>query len=291
MRRLSTLVAAVLAAGATLITTDTMVEGIDFDLSYCDGFDLGWKVTAINVSDIAAMGGRPSRAVATLALPASTPVEVVEEVGRGLAAAAREWDLSVVGGDVSSAPSITIGMTVLGSATTPITRRGARPGDVIHLTGSVGGSWGGLRVLQRGLGDRAPGLVRRHLRPRARVEEGALLAVSGARAMIDVSDGLAIDLARLMRASGTGCRVDPASVPVDPDLPVLVGLDLARDDTLLRSAILGGEDFELLAAVPPDADAPGTVIGEVTEDRAMRFGDDDLEELGRDEGWDHLRGR
>jgi thiamine-monophosphate kinase len=283
--------AAVVAPGANLITTDTMVEGVDFDLGYCDGFDLGWKVTAINVSDIAAMGGTPSRAVATLALPPSTPVELVEETGRGLAAAAREWHLGVVGGDVSSAPQIAIGMTVLGSAAAPVPRTGARPGDLICVTGSVGGSWGGLQLLQRGLRDEAPRLVRRHLRPQARVDEGRRLAELGATAMIDVSDGLAIDLARLMAASGTGCRVDPALVPVDPELRVLVDLGLARGDELLRSAILGGEDFELLATVRGGADVPATVIGEVTEDRTMRFGDEDLEELGRTEGWDHLRGR
>ncbi|MFN2587184.1 MAG: thiamine-phosphate kinase [Actinomycetota bacterium] len=277
------------ARDRAVLTTDTMVEGADFDLSYCEGFDVGWKAVAVNVSDVAAMGGRPAHAVASLALPPSTEVSLVEGVARGLAAAAAEWELAVVGGDVSSAPVVVVGLTVLGDAAAPVRRSGARPGDLICLTGSIGGAWGGLELLRRGLGDRAPRLAERHLRPRARVTEGQSLAASGATAMIDVSDGLAIDLARVVNASGAGCRVDPASVPLDPDLHVLVDLGIVRAEDLLRGAILGGEDFELIATMR-DADESTSVIGEVTDDEALRFGDDDLEELGR-HGWDHLRGR
>ena len=278
----------------TLFTTDTLVEGQDFDRAYCDGFDLGWKAMAVNVSDIAAMGGRPTHAVATLALPPDTTVSFAGGIARGLAAAADRWDVAVVGGDVSAAPVVTFGVALLGTAGPggAVRRNGARPGDAICLTGPVGGSWGGLELLSRGLGGHGPALVERHLRPGARVEEGRLLAEAGATAMIDVSDGLAVDLARLMRASGTGCTVDPAAVPVDVDLHVLTELGLVREEDVQRGAILGGEDFELLATVPPEdlAALPGTVIGEVTEETEMRFGHDDLEELGR-QGWDHLRDR
>lgn len=286
--------AAVVAApeGRALLTTDTMVEGADFDLSYCDGFDVGWKVVAVNVSDVAAMGGAPDYGVATLGLPPSTPVEVVEGLARGLAAAAAEWGLSLVGGDVTSAPALVAGLTVLGHAPTPVTRAGARAGDVVCVTGAIGGSWGGLELLRRGLGEQSPALARRHLRPRARPDEGRELARFGASAMIDVSDGLAVDLVRLMKASGRGCRVDPGAVPLDPDLPVLAELGVARDEDLFNGAILGGEDFELLATAREEDLPPGvvTVIGEVTDDEVLRLGDDDLEELGR-QGWDHLRGR
>lgn len=279
--------------GATLFTTDTMVEGEDFDLAYCSGFDLGWKAVAVNVSDVAAMGGRPAHAVATLALPPSTPVALADGIGRGLAAAARRWDVAVVGGDVSAAPLVTLGVALLGEPAEwgPVRRDGARPGDALCVTGSVGGSWGGLELLRLGLGDRSPALVRRHLRPEARLDEGRALAGSGATAMIDLSDGFAVDLVRLMRASGTGCRVDPGAIPVDPALGVLVDLGIVREDQLLRGAILGGEDFELLAAVSHGAAAPGTVVGEVTPGPSLEIGGRDLEELGRSEGWDHLRGR
>ena len=284
-----------LRSNAAIVTTDTLVEGEDFDLAYCGGFDLGWKAVAVNVSDVAAMAGKPTHAVATLVLPPSTPVDLVEGIGRGLAAAARRWDTSVVGGDLSAGPVVALGLTVIGALATrrAVTRGGARPGDLVCVTGSIGGSWGGLELLRRGRGDAAPELVERHLRPVARVDEGRLLSDLGATAMIDVSDGLAVDLARLMHASGTGCRVDPAAVPVDPGLDVLVELGIARSEDLTRSAILGGEDFELLATLPAGIEAPGgvTVVGEVTEAGRLRFGDDDLEELGREHGWDHLRGR
>lgn len=275
---------AALVSGS-LVTTDTMVEGEDFDLCYCSGFDLGWKSLAVNVSDVAAMGGSPAYAVGTLALPPSTPVALVDGIGRGLAAAAERWECAVVGGDLSAAPVVTIGIALIGRpGARTVTRSGARPGDRICVTGTIGGSWGGLTLLRQGRGDESPALVERHLRPQARVEEGRALAESGATAMIDVSDGFAIDLTRLMHASATGCLVDPAAVPLDPAL---------GDGDFLRSAILGGEDFELLATLPPEASLPDgvTVVGEVTTGPALRLGDDDLEEMGRTEGWDHLRDR
>lgn len=280
-----------LAGARTVVTTDSLVEGHDFDLSYCEGFDVGWKALAVNVSDVAAMAGTPTHAVATIMLPPSTPVTLVDGIARGLAAAASRWEVAVVGGDVSAAPVMSLGITLLGVPATArvLTRSGARPGDLVCMTGSVGGAWGGLELLRSGRREASPVLVERQLRPQARVDEGRRLADAGATAMIDVSDGFAIDVARLMAASGTGCAIDPAAVPIDPGLPVL-GLD---DAALLRGAILGGEDFELVATLPSDAAAPPgvTVVGEVTKERSLRLGDLDLEELGREHGWDHLRGR
>lgn len=278
---------AAVVAGS-IVTTDFMVEGEDFHLGYCSGFDLGWKVLAVNVSDVAAMGGRPSYAVGMLALPDTTPAELVEEIGRGLAAAAREWGLAVVGGDLSAAPLLMIGVTLIGApGDRVVTRDGARPGDRVCVTGSIGGSRGGLTLLQAGRGNESPALVERHLRPRARLEEGLALARAGASAMIDLSDGFAIDLTRLMRASGAGCVIDPGKVPVDPALAAL------GDEDVLTGAILGGEDFELLATLPPGVEPPAhvTIVGEVTEERSLWLGDVDLEKLGRERGWDHLLGR
>lgn len=284
-----------LAGAAALVTTDTMVEGYDFDLSYARGFDLGWKAVAVNVSDVAAMGGTPTHAVATLMLPPSTEIDLVADIAEGLAAAGRRWRTALVGGDLSAAPLLSLGLTAIGEPGPDgiVTRSGARPGDSICVTGSLGGAWGGLAFLRAGRAGEAPDLVARHLRPEARVDEARALAALGATAMIDVSDGFAIDLGRLMAASGTGCDVDPAAVPLDPALPRLVDTGLEREGDLLRGAILGGEDFELLVTLPPDVEPPEgvTVVGAVTEGAALRFGDDDLEELGRNEGWDHLHGR
>ena len=291
--------AAFVRTGArTLVTTDLLVEDVDFNMSYCNGYDVGWKAMAVNVSDIAAMGGRPTRAVGALALPTATDAAVVGDIARGLAAAARTWEVDLIGGDVSSARELSIGITLLGEpwGDAPVTREGASPGDVLCITGSVGSSWGGLVLLRGGASPDDPAarsLIERHLHPQPRVQESRRLVAAGATAMIDVSDGLAIDLLRLMEASGTGCDVDPRAVPVDPNLAVLRSVDGMENLDVEEGAILGGEDFELLVTLPPAAlDAAGSdvaVIGEVTSG-GCRFGGRDLKEIGR-KGWDHLRGR
>lgn len=284
--------AAVLPAehGALLFAIDGLQEGVDFDLAYAGAADVGWRSVAVNLSDVAAMGGEPLHLVTALNLPRTTPVAWVDEFLEGSIAAAREWNATLVGGDLGRAPEIGVTVAILGRAEPPVLRSGARPGDLLCVTGTLGGSAAGLQLL-RGSGGPAPDhpLARRHLRPRARVAEGATLARAGATAMIDVSDGLGLDLLRLMRASGTGCRVDPAAIPVDPAIR-------ERRDAL-DLALHGGEDYELLAAIPgagfeaarAAVDGALTVIGRVTEG-GRAIGDETLdEEEGL--GWDHLRNR
>ena len=258
--------------GRLLLTTDLLVEGIDFDLSYCGGDDLGWKALAVNVSDLAAMGGRPVHALATLALPSDTPVSYVDRVLDGLMDAASSWNVELVGGDICYADRISVGIALTGSAERVVERSTAAPGDSICVTGTLGASRAGLRALRAGLvGPAAERVKRRHLRPHARLAEGGALAELGVTAMIDVSDGLVVDLANLMRASGTGCDVE--DLPVDPDVA-----ELFPDDAP-DIAALGGEDFELLFTCR-DFDVlrgalrarPGLVdvarLGIVTEDEA-----------------------
>ncbi|MGH2729006.1 MAG: thiamine-phosphate kinase [Actinomycetota bacterium] len=285
-----------------LFTTDVMVESVDFDRAYCSGADVGWKAIAINASDIAAMGGEPSHAVVGLSLPSDTRVDFVDDMVVGMAAAARRWSLTVAGGDISSAREIAVAVAMIGAPVTerPVYRSGAHPGDAICVTGSLGGAAGGLAVLRKGLDVTEPGLeelARRHLRPVARVAEAARLAGVPVSAMIDVSDGLAIDLWHLMDASQTGCEVDPSSIPVDPALAAAAGT-LGLDP--LRTAMLGGEDFELLftledgqvgavRALLADVGTDVTVIGAVTSAERL-IGDVELEEL-KEAGWDHLRTR
>jgi thiamine-monophosphate kinase len=179
-------------------------------------------------------------------------------------------------------------------------RSGARPGDRICVTGSLGGAAGGLAALRRGLDVKEPRveeLARRHLRPIARVAEAARLARLPVSAMIDVSDGLAVDLWHVMDASNTGCEVDPSSIPVDP---ALVAAAPELDLEPLRTAMLGGEDFELLFTLEParvddaramlgDMGTDVTEIGSVTSTERV-VGDVTLEEL-KEAGWDHLRTR
>lgn len=273
--------------GPMLFTTDSLQEKVDFDLELARPEDVGWRSVAVTISDIAAMGGEPHHLVSTLGLPPDTEVGWVDGFLEGTLAAAREFDAVLVGGDLGRAPAVVVCVAATGSAERPVLRSGARPGDLLCVTGELGGSAGGLRLLQ---GDAFPGrtdpLVERHLRPRARVTEGVALARAGATAMIDISDGLALDLWRLMRASGTGCQVEPADLPVDP------GLRDVPDATEL--ALTGGEDYELLAAIPERRleaaraaiDGELTVIGTVTSGERL-LGDKALDqEEGL--GWDHL---
>ncbi len=287
-----------------LLATDMIVEGVDFDLSYASGTDVGWKAMAINVSDLAAMGGFPRHAVASVALPPDTEVDTFDAILDGLLAAATEYRISLVGGDISSATELSVSVTVTGFCDSePVLRSGARPGNAICVTGTLGASAGGLFAAQRGLRGKDPSIdemIRRHLRPTAHVREGLRLASLGLTAMIDVSDGLAIDLKRLLDASGVGCTVAPATVPFDGGLGQMQLL-VASAPEPLELALYGGEDFELLFTLDreryPDAkmmlgelDTQVTCIGEVT-DGQMMLGDMTLEGDGKELGWDHLRDR
>jgi thiamine-monophosphate kinase len=279
------------AGSRLLLTTDIVVQGVDFDPAYSTGADVGWKVVAINASDVAAMGGRPLHALATLGLPPDTSRRFVDQLMDGMLDAAERWSIRLVGGDISAAGEVSVGIAMTGVPIgSPVLRSGARPGDAICVTGSLGGAAGGLIALRGGVD--APGLARRHLRPEARVDEGEKVARAGASAMIDLSDGLAVDLARLMEASGTGCEVDTASIPVDGGLAALG--DAAEP---LELSILGGEDFELLFTISEEALAgltasttePSTAItriGTVAAGEA-RLGNDALSRW-RERGWDHL---
>ncbi len=274
-------------SGRLLFTTDTMVEGADFDLSYCSGEALGWKVLTINVSDVAAMGGRPSKALTTMCLPPETGIRFVESFVEGLVQASSAYDVDLVGGDISSATQLTIGVALLGSCERPPwLRSGARVGEALCVTGALGGSRAGFDALQADSSASGPA-VERHLRPQARLAEAAALHQANVSAAIDISDGLVIDLHRMMRASGTGCEVDQGSIPIDE-----------AASGRLDAALYGGEDFELLLALPEDeveaairaVDACGTTltrIGEVTGG-AARIGPTNLKEM-EERSWDHLR--
>ena len=286
--------------GELFFAIDTLVEGIDFDLAYCSGADVGWKALAANVSDIAAMGGRASSAVVSLLLPSNAPAALVDDLIEGLAAAGQIWDVNVVGGDISGAPQVSLSVAIVGSPPGPVAlRSGAKAGDAICVTGSLGGAAGGLALLRSGWPAVPPQaalerLRARQLRPRARAAEGVALAAF-ATAMIDVSDGLAVDLDNLMSASGTGCEVDPKSLPVDPDL--IAAQDVLADGPL-HLAITGGEDFELLFTIPEKgldgaraalgpAGPAVTRIGTVTEG-TKKLGDLPVGEW-KERGWEHLR--
>jgi thiamine-monophosphate kinase len=280
-----------------LFTVDTLVEAVDFDRSYATGTDVGYKALAVNVSDIAAMGGRASKGVVTLTIPSDTEVGFVDDVMTGLLEGAALWGVDLVGGDLGGGGEISISVALLGtSQAEPVLRSGARPGDAVCVTGVLGGAAGGLAVLKEGRprseADRA--LVERQLRPKPRLEEGSIAAGVGCSAMIDISDGFAVDLWRLLVAGKVGCEVDDDLVPLDPAL-----MESGRVADPRETAIIGGEDFELLITMDDDlvdearrrVEAAGntlTRVGFITESGAS-IGGRDIDEW-RSKAWEHLSG-
>lgn len=291
-----------------------MTEHVDFELDWARGTDIGFKLVAINVSDIAAMSGRPVRAVAMIHLGDDTDHDLVEEIAAGMAEAADLWGLGIVGGDIGRGAELSLSMTLLGDVEGPPVRRsGAGVGDAVCVTGALGAAHAGLLLLQVGSVDVAnvhaeiasrsgadglAVLAAQQLRPEPRLREGIALG-SRATAMIDISDGLAIDLERLCVASDVGCDIDAASIPVHPELGYATKTFEGFPEPL-ECALAGGEDFELLFTIPEagldDAqdqlDEIGTgvsVIGTITE-RGRTLDGGPLDKWS-ERGWDHLRTR
>jgi thiamine-monophosphate kinase len=219
--------AAVLSDGR-LVASDLLVEGVHFRSSWASPADVGFKALAVNLSDLAAMGGRPESAVAAVALPSDRP-GLADQLLDGLVECAERFACPLVGGDTSSGPHLVVAVTVTGHAERPILRSRARPGQTIFVTGPLGGAASVLARLEAGesVDDARP----LH-RPLPRLEEGAVAARAGATAMLDLSDGLAMDLPRIAEASRIGIRVKQEAVPI------AAGATSAQ-------ALGGGDDYEL----------------------------------------------
>ena len=302
--------AAVLTVGPTrfVLTIDTLTDKLDFELSSGfggSGKDAGWKAMAASVSDVAAMGARPRHAVVSLSLPAETAVADADDIAAGLAEAAAHWQVGLAGGDVGAASEISITVALTGELGVhgPVLRSGAAAGQALCVTGFLGGAAAGLRSLRASTGTEPQAhearLRTRQLRPQARPEAGVALA-GLATAMIDVSDGLAVDLSNLLDSSVAGCEIDPEEIPVDPDLLVLAAEPQWEELDPLLLALTGGEDYELLFALEEARLASAeealrelgvgmSRIGTVVAD-GRRVGDEDLEHF-RSLGWQHLQDR
>ena len=281
--------------GTLVVSVDSVVEGVHVDRALCSPADVGWKALMGAVSDLAAMGARPLGALVALCVPRPEPGpepqpepegDLTLGVMEGVAEASRESGCVVVGGDVSASTVLTVVVTVMGTVDggAVVSRGGAQPGDAIFVTGPCGGSAAGLRTLRaerNPTGSVEQALSRAYRRPVARLADGLVARAAGAHALIDVSDGLALDLHRVADASGVGFALDTVPVAAGATLPEALG---------------GGEDYELIVVIgPDDAGAyvercaaaglrPPRPIGVVLPDPAeRRLGGEDLPRLG----WQH----
>lgn len=230
-----------------LLSCDLLVEGVHFERRYAGPRQLGWKAAAVNLSDIAAMGGRPIHLLVSLAVPPQLDMRWVRAFYSGMRRLADAHGVSIVGGDTSASPGpLFVDVTVVGSCRRPVLRRGAKPGDAIVVSRTLGDSAAGLLALQSATIDRV--LMRRHLCPHPEIALGRALAARGIpSAMIDLSDGLSRDLRNLCEASRCGARVEAEALPISRAVRRLCAR-LSRDP--LAMALHGGEDYGLLFAVP-----------------------------------------
>ncbi len=257
----------------TLVSTDMLIEGTHFLRRDISPYDLGWKSAAVNISDIAAMGGHPTATFLSLALPATTTTEWTDEFLRGYAELSERFGVPLLGGDTTASPDrICINVTVLGecpSVRGALRRDGAKKGDVICVTGSLGDSAGGLKAILDGV-KRDPDvqrLIDRHYRPVPRVSEGEELRLNlGVNAMMDISDGLGSDLQHILDASEMDAEIDVTSIPLSLALKRVC---TSQGWDPVELAVSGGEDYELLFTCTPQTEmllsVPHFVIGKITD--------------------------
>ena len=265
----------------TLVTTDMLVEGVHFEVEFTGAFELGCKSLAVNLSDIAAMGGIPRFALLSLAIPPDLPLDFLDAFIAGFTSLAEQHGVTLIGGDTCSSRSgFVISVTLMGEQQSDriVRRSGAKPGDRVYITGNVGDSALGLELLRGG--KRSGGAITRHVDPLPRNEAGMILAEQGlATAMIDVSDGLAADLGHILKQSGCGATVFLDRLPLSPEYRQhMAGMTV--DPFAL--ALSGGEDYELLFTSPVDREEevfaaftaivlPVALIGEITATPGLKL--------------------
>ncbi|PTL82939.1 thiamine-phosphate kinase [Vitiosangium sp. GDMCC 1.1324] len=278
--------------GAQCITTDAVVEDVHFTRAWFSPEDIGHKALAVNLSDLASMGAVPRWFVCALALPRDFPRRELLGLARGMSALARKHGIALVGGNFSSAGELSVTLTAAGEllpGTAPITRAGGRPGDVLYVSGTLGDARLGLQQLQAGL--KRSAAILRQKRPVPKVELGRL-AARFASAGLDISDGLAQDLGHLCAASHVSAELDLERLPLSRSVRASLGTE---------GALAGGEDYELLLAVPPErtpaferaclrVEEPITRIGRLTPGQPGHIRDASGRSLRLPAGFDHFRG-
>ena len=287
-------------ASIQLATIDSFIQDIHFSLGTTSWEDLGWKAIAVNLSDIAAMGGLPRYALVSLALPGHSEVADVTALYQGMIELAQRFEVAIIGGDTSSAPLVAINITILGSTKGQdkdiLTRSAAKPGDKVAVTGELGTAAAGVRMLNRKLQfnpEATACFKKASLRPYPRIAEGQLLVEQEVKTAIDISDGLIQDLSHICKASQVGARIEIDRVPIQPEVRANFG------DSALELALSGGEDYELLFTasievidkVKKAVPCPVTIIGEIVADKTGEITLVDKKggpfNLGKT-GWEHF---
>jgi thiamine-monophosphate kinase len=274
--------------GRVVASTDLLVEGIHFRRDWSSATEIGGKAAAQNLADIAAMGAVPTALLVGLATPGDLPVAWAEDLAAGLAQECARVGAAVAGGDISAGPVLMLAVTALGdlAGLAPVTRSGARPGDVLAVAGAPGHSAAGLALLEAGLAEPA-GLVAAHRWPRPEYAAGPEAARLGATSMIDVSDGLVQDVGHLAEQSNVRIDLESARIPHDDALRAAARA-VGKQDSL-DWILTGGEDHALAATFPQGAALSGhwTVVGRVSEGRGVWVDSRRFERLS---GWTHFRG-
>jgi thiamine-monophosphate kinase len=286
-----------------LAKVDCQVQGIHFNLDLISWADLGWKSLAVNLSDIAAMGGQPRYALVSLGMPLETEVENVLDLYRGMLKLAGLTGTAIVGGNMSGSGMIFVDVNVIGSAGNPagkfLSRSAAKPGDLIAVTGWLGTAAAGYNMLSRNLQfnyEITSCLKQAFARPEPRLTEGRLLVDQGVTAGMDISDGLVADLGHICQSSQVGAVIEIER------LPIRLEAEAAFGEKSIEMALSGGEDYQLLFTTTPavfqrarQASAyPITAIGEITAENAGQVILKDNEgkrSRPRQTGWDHFKSR
>ena len=288
------------AGGLQLATTDTLIEGVHFNFKTITWRELGWKAMAVNLSDIAAMGGQPQYALVSLGISKDTETESVIDLYKGMLELAKKFEVRIIGGDTVGSPVTAITLTIIGEAGDEdriLKRSAAKPGDVIAVTGTFGASAAGLAMMQRrlSLDKKTESTLREaHFTPAPRIYEGQTLAKYNVKAAIDVSDGLLGDLEKLCLASGVGANLYSDRIPIHPAVVKSFG------NEAVKLALTGGEDYELIFTAPQkivnvvkrELSCPVTVVGEIVKSKSVEVLDEDGNEFSwSSSGWDHLAKR
>jgi thiamine-monophosphate kinase len=273
------------ASGRVLVTTDMLVQDVHFRLDWSSPEQIGRKAAAVNCSDIAAMGGRTTGLLVGLGCAPETPAAMLDGIAGGLWAEAGRSGAGVAGGDLVRAEKLVLSITAIGEidGVAPVTRAGARPGDVLAVCGRLGASAAGFAVLSRGF--RSPAtLVAAHLAPEPPHEQGPIAAAAGATAMIDISDGLLADLAHVAAGSEVAIDVETDRIEIPPRMSE-VAFALGTD--AVRWALSGGEDPALAATFGDEAAVPEgwRVIGSVADGEGITV---DGEAFEGEAGWRHF---